>query len=319
MATKKALTKKEPLNIAEIVEKAKGRFSKKNSSIAARMKTGDQIILSSNPEDYISSPETDEFWKPLTGLLGLAFGRIFQIAGKPDSGKSTAAMMFMKAAQDRGYLVNLWDVEGKFDSMRYRDRIGGKPEDILVAPSRNIIEGVKQVAAYVKTIKEMDRSQKILIVWDSVGGSLNSAEDEENDDFSKQPGVTAREVSWGIRRFNQLIERYRDDDGNYTIAVLCINQVYANIGSVGTKQKGGLELEFLSSLILEMSRKGSLTKVRKGQKIRYGIKTVARVRKNHLFGGEDCIAELDLIVSAGGIVLAQKVNDVDNLEDESEE
>jgi RecA/RadA recombinase len=319
---KKTIEKKNKIDINELVAKAAGRFDKKKANIAARMRRGDEIILSQNPEDYISSPEIDKFWKPLTGILGIPYGRIVQIAGKPDSGKSTAAMLTMKAAQEQGATVILWDSEGKFDSTRYRERMGGDPSDIPVAPSRNILEGVQQVVAYVKALKEMEPDQKILIVWDSVGASINSAEDEENDDYSKQPGVTAKEVSWGIRRFNQLIEKFRDANGNYTIAVLCINQVYANIGSVGFKQKGGSELEYLSSLILEMSRKATLTRTRNKQKIKYGITTVARVKKNHLFGGDDCVAELDLVVSAGGIELAnetkQKAPDLEGLEESDE-
>jgi RecA/RadA recombinase len=300
-------------DINALVEKAKGRFDKKKAPLTARMKTGDMIVLSTDPSDYISSSEIDKFWKPLTGLMGIAYGRIFQIAGKPDSGKSTAAMLAMKAAQQQGALVVLWDAEGKFDSVRYRDKIGGDPSQIAVAPSRNILEGVQQVVAYVKAAKEMDPETKIFIVWDSVGASINSAEDEENDDYSKQPGVTAKEVSWAIRRFNQLIEKFRDENGNYTIAILCINQVYANIGSVGFKQKGGAELEYLSSLILEMSRKATLIRTKNKQKVKYGITTVARVKKNHLFGGEDCIAELDLCVSASGIDLSN-----DKIEEDDE-
>ncbi len=304
---KKKAPKKAPLNVAELVAKAQGRFDKKKKGISARMKSGDGITLSESPEDYICSPEIDKFWKPLTGLIGVPYGRICQIAGKPDSGKSSSAMIIMKAAQECGTLVVLWDAEGKFDSARFKDRMGGDPSQIPVAPSRNILEGVQQVVAYVKATKEMDPDQKILVVWDSVGASINSAEDEENDDYSKQPGVTAKEVSWAVRRFNQLMEKYRDSDGNYTIAILCINQVYANIGSVGFKQKGGAELEYLSSLILEMSRKGNLTRTKNKQKVKYGITTVARVKKNHLFGGEDCVAELDLIVSAAGIELASEI------------
>lgn len=318
MVTTNKTTKKK-IDINELVKRAAGRFDKKKANIAARMRRGDEIILSQDPEDYICSPEIDKFWKPTTGILGIPFGRIVQIAGKPDSGKSTAAMLAMKAAQEQGVTVILWDAEGKFDSVRYRDRMGGDPSEIPVAPSRNILEGVQQVVAYVKALKEMDPDQKVFIVWDSVGASINSAEDEENDDYSKQPGVTAKEVSWGIRRFNQLMEKFRDKNGNYTIAVLCINQVYANIGSVGFKQKGGAELEYLSSLILEMSRKTTLTRTRNKQKIKYGITTVARVKKNHLFGGDDCVAELDLVVSASGIELAsetkQKAPDIEGLEE----
>jgi RecA/RadA recombinase len=313
------------LDVSKLVEKARGRFSKdKNkASLAKFMQQGSGIALSNNPSDYITSTKIQEFWKPLTGILGAPFGRIIQIAGRPDSGKSTIGMLFMKAAQDAGYLVILWDAEGKFDSVRFKERMGGDPAQLVVAPSRNILDGVAQVVAYVRAAKEMNPDQKILIVWDSVGASINSAEDEENDDYSKQPGVTAKEVSFGIRRFNQIIEKTRNlETGEYTIACICINQVYAKIGFMakGYQQKGGSELEYLSSLILEMTSKGALTKQRQGKKIKFGITTRAKVSKNHLFGGEDCVAELELVVSSGGISLAKEIKMVEpDIEGWSEE
>jgi recombination protein RecA len=298
------------LDVAKLVEKAQGRFGKNKALYANSMKVSNEITMSNDPDDYVGSEQIAQFWKPLTNTLGCPYGRIVQIAGRPDSGKTTLGMLFMKSAQDAGTLVILWDSEGKFDSNRFRDRMGGDPSQVPVAMAKGIVEGVQEVVAYVKAAKEMNPEQKILIIWDSVGASVNSAEDEENDDYSKQPGVTAKEVSWAIRRFNQLMEKYRDEDGKYTMGVLCINQVYANIGSVGNKQKGGAELEYLSSIILEMSRKSNLTRTRAGQKIKYGILTKARVVKNHLFSGEDCVAELELVVNASGISLG-KTDDLD--------
>jgi recombination protein RecA len=291
------------LDIKKLVKAVKGRYTKKKASLARDIKTGADIKMSTDPADYIVSEDV-EFWKPLTGIIGVPFGRIVQIAGQPNSGKSTTAMTFMKAAQHDGVLVALWDSEGKFSSKRFEKSIGGNPAIIPLCTSRNIVEGAQEVISIVKGVKEQNPKTKILIVWDSVGATLNTAEDEENEDYSKQPGVTAKQVSWAIRRFNQLIERYRDEkNGDYTIAVLCINQVYANIGSVGFKQKGGAELTYLSSIILELTRKKTLKRVRKGVKKQYGIVARANVVKNHLFDGEETIAELDLIVSADGISL----------------
>jgi RecA/RadA recombinase len=296
-------------SLDDLINKAKSRFDKK-SLLNKTMKTADEITLSHDRKDYITNDEIVKFWKPLTGIWGLPFGRIVQIAGKADSGKSSTSLLFQKAAQEMGCLVILWDSEGKFDSKRFKDRMGGRPELIPTSTTRNIVHGAQQTVAYVKAAKELKPSQRILIVWDSVGGSVNSAETEENDDFSRQPGVTAREVSWAIRRFNQLIDKYRDQEsGEYTVAVLCINQVYANIGSVGNKQKGGGELEYLSSLILEMTRFKTLTRQRQGQRIKYGITTRTRVAKNHLFGGEDCVSEMVLAVSAGGITLEKELTE----------
>lgn len=309
------------IDVAALVQSVQGRYTKKKQpALAKDIKTGSDISLSTDPKDYVVSEEVG-FWRPLTGILGLPFGRVLQIAGKPDSGKSTTAMTFMKAAQRDGVLVILWDSENKFSSRRYEKSIGGNPATILVTSSKNIVEGALEVISIVKDAKEQNPNIRILVVWDSVGATLNTAEDEENDEYSKQPGVTAKQVSWAIRRLNQIIEKYRDDDGGYTISLLCINQVYANIGSVGYKQKGGTELTYLSSIILELTRKKTLKRVRKGIKKQYGIVARANVVKNHLFDGEETVAELDLVVSADGIALLDEklMNRDDIVWDESED
>jgi RecA/RadA recombinase len=303
------------IDLAALVKSVQGRYAKK-PALAQDIRTGNEVLLSTDRSDYVVSDEV-AFWRPLTGILGLPFGRVVQIAGKPDSGKSTTAMTFMKAAQRDGVLVLLWDSEGKFSARRYKDSIGGEPSTILLSPNKNIIEGAQEMIFMVKAAKKQNPDVKILLVWDSVGATLNTAEDDENDEYSKQPGVTAKQVSWAIRRFNQLIEKYRDlETGKHTMSVLCINQVYANIGSVGFKQKGGAELEYLSSIILELTRKKSLTRVKAGQKQRYGIISRANVVKNHLFDGTECIAELDLAVSADGITLADTVKDQSDIVEE---
>jgi RecA/RadA recombinase len=312
------------VDIAALVKSAKGRYSRgKKQGLANDLTTGDKIILSEETDDYVILSEgRDEFWRPLSGIKGIPFGRIVQIAGKPDSGKSTTAMVFMKAAQEAGVLVILWDSEKKFSTSRYENRIGGDASIIPLSRNKQIVEGTKQIVSYVKDAKAQNPDVKILIVWDSVGATLNTAEDIENDDHTKQPGVTAREISWAIKRLNQLIERYRNTEtGKETVAVLCINQVYDNIGSVGTKQKGGKELEYLSSIILELSRKKTLKRQVQGVKKKYGIVARANVVKNHLFDGEDCVAELDIVVSANGIQLAADIKDanIEGLDDPDED
>lgn len=296
------------VDISKIVGKVQGRYGKKKA-LADAVTAGNNIALSDNDSDYVLSKDVS-YWKPLTGVKGIPFGRIVQIAGKPDSGKSTTAMLFMKAAQQQGHIVILWDAEKKFSSKRYKNSIGGDPDSLLVSRLKTVNEGAQQVAIMVKELKQEYPNVKIFIVWDSVGATLNSAEDVEDEDVSKQPGVTAREVSGAIKRFNKLIERYRNvETGEETVAVLCVNQVYATIGAMakGDKEKGGQELEFLSSLILRLTRKKDLLRVKQGQKVKYGILTKAKVKKNHLFDGEECIAELDLVVSADGIKLAEEV------------
>lgn len=299
------------IDISALVNEVKGKY-KKSPGLANELVLGSEIVLSQNPNDYVWSEDIKKYWRPLTGILGSPFGRIIQIAGKPDSGKSTLAMLLMAAAQKNGVLVILWDAEKKFSVNRYEHRMGGNSKIIPTTRSKKIISGARQVAQYVRAAKDLNPDCKILIVWDSVGASLNSVEDDdEEDDYSKQPGVSAKEVSWAIKKFNNLIERYRDTKtGQETISIVCVNQTYSQIGSPGQKEKGGQELEYLSSLILQMTRKQDLHKQVKGQKMKYGIVTRAKVKKNHLFDGEECVAEMDLVVSSDGIRLKEEIKDL---------
>ena len=301
-----------PIDVSKLIASARGRYGKKQQGLANDLTTGDNIVLSENPSDYIVSKGVS-FWKPLTGIMGIPYGRVVQIAGRPDSGKTTTAMMFMKAAQDVGTLTILWDTEGKFSAKRYKNSVGGNPSNLLVVTNKSITEGIKQVSFFIKEAKAQNPDVKIFVVWDSVGASLNTTEDiddEENEDYSKQPGVTAKQVTYAIKKLNAIIARGRNRlTGEETIAACCVNQVYAQIGFMlsGYKEKGGDGLYYFSSIILNLTKKKELNRVRQGLKLKYGIVTRAKVKKNHLFDGEDCIAELDLVISSEGIVLEEDV------------
>lgn len=308
------------IDIDKLVKKAQDSYEKKEAGLAKQLSTGDTIANSDLDEDYVMWSGGDH-WYQLTHLKGLPYGRIVEIAGRPDSGKSTHAACFMKDAQDQGALVILWDAERKFGKKRFDDKIGGCSDNLLVVNTNKIIDGAKAVAHLVNAAKEMNPNIKMMIVWDSVGASLNSTEDnEEGEDYSQQPGVTAKENAYAIRKFNKLINKYMDKTtGQHTISVLVINQNYVNIGSRGYTEKGGGEIYYLSSVIIQLSRINDLTRQKAGEKYKYGITTRAKVKKNHLFDGDECIAEMDLVVSADGIHLAKDVKNFDDIKGWDEE
>jgi RecA/RadA recombinase len=311
------------IDIDKLVKRAQESYEKKESGLAKQLSTGKTIVQSDDDKDYIVWTGGDH-WQKLTHLKGLPFGRIVQISGKPDSGKSTHAASFMKFAQDQDVLVILWDSERKFSKKRFDDKIGGNSEQMVVVNTNKIIDGARAVAHAINAAKEQKKNLNILIVWDSVGASLNSTEDrdDETEDYSQQPGVTAKENAYTIRKFNKLINKYMNKEtGEHSIAVLVINQTYANIGSVGQTEKGGGEIYYLSSVIIQLGRKQDLTRVRQGEKYKYGIVSRAKVRKNHLFDGDECIAEMDLVISAEGVHLAKDIKKFDDIKgwDENEE
>lgn len=305
--------KKSKIDLNKIISKAQAVYGKKENGLAQQLSTGSTMTMPKGDSDFVVW-KAGTHWKALTGLPGLPFGRIVQIAGKPDSGKSTHAAVFMKEAQEQDVTVILWDSEKKFSKTRF-EKMGGNPDELLLVKTNTIIDGVKGVAQLVHAIKEQSPTQKILIVWDSVGASVNKTEDnEENEDYSRQPGISAKEISFAIRKLNKLTTQYMDKEtGEDSIATLTINQVYQNLGSVGYTEKGGQELYYLSSLILQLSRKADLTRTKNGEKYKYGIVSRCKVRKNHMGEDMETISEMDIVVGAEGIQLAKDVKKVSDI------
>jgi RecA/RadA recombinase len=326
------VSKKEvKIDLDKILNTARGQFKKTEKGLGLQMMKGSEIYIPSKPEDYIHWPDSP--FHLLTGVPGLPFGKIVQIAGRPDSGKSTHAMQFMKLAQDQGYTVILWDPEEKFSAARFDTHFGGSSKDLLLVPNKVILEGGDMCKALIQATLGEYKDHKILLVWDSVGGSISKGENDKSFRESNQMAEAAKDNGRVIRGLVSLAEQFRTDgDKKHRLAVLLINQTYSNIGAPGQKESGGQKVEFHSSLILQLTRKADLSRVRDGVKRRIGITTRARVKKNHLFDGEDTIAEMILDITAGGIATNAKdpavkldpnavLNDVEELveNDESEE
>ncbi len=293
------------VDIDAIITKARSNFKNSEKGLGLQIVRGTDRKLSDNDSDYICWPNSS--WQVLTGIRGLPFGRIVQIAGKPDSGKSTHAMEFMSRAQKQGVQVILWDAENKFSTSRFEKYFGGKSEDLIVITSKMILEGSDEVDAVVHAFMELNPGQKVLIVWDSVGSTVGKSEGMVAKRQSKQMAEAAKDNGAAVRGFIQLMETYKNHEtGVEKIAVLLINQTYANIGSHGQKESGGQKVEFFSSIIIQLTRKANLNKIKQGLKRKIGITSKAVVKKNHLFDSEESIAELDLDITARGIFVNSK-------------
>jgi hypothetical protein len=298
------------IDISKIVSRAQS-FYGKNKGMASLLSTGKDIIKPSDETPGISWPHGD-MWKKLTGNNKMFFGYCYEFSGKPDSGKSSCASVFMSQAQKEGHYVILWDAEGKFQKNRYDKYMGGNSDRLLIINTKSIVDGAKALVYFVNAIKEENKKSKIFIVLDSIGALLTRQDTNEDEELSNQPGVQAKEVGWMTKKIQRIIlDNYNKETGEHSVCFLCVNQVYQQLMSPGLKEKGGETLFYAMSVIVQMARKRDLTKVRSGEKIKYGILSRAKIRKNHLFSGEDCVSELDIVVDASGVQLADDVKKKD--------
>lgn len=259
--------------------------------------TGANLKRPDKDSDFILASK-DHPWIALTGLVGLPFGIITQIAGAPDSGKSTIAGQFMSWAQSQGVYVVLWDTEKKFDKNRYDGYFGGKHEELNVVATTTIRKGAGAMFKFVNTIMEADKDAKVLLVHDSVGGSVSRAraEREIDDERNAQPGSEAVENSDYMRHMVATMDKY---DGR--IALLLVNQMTDRIGIVpGKSRSGGHKISFHSSMIIEMTRIQETKKVTKGVTYKTGIISRAKMAKNHLSVSDNSIHEMRVMIDAKG-------------------
>lgn len=282
----------------------------KDKKIQSIVTTGNSVITEYAVKDVVALP-SDHPITALTGLPGLPYNKIVQVAGKPDCGKSTLAGEVMAAAQKQGAQVVLFDSEQKFDAARFKDHFKGDPSNILMIKTNETLKGGELARRYITAVKEQDEDAKILFVWDSVGGSQSRSHAERELDNEKhaQPGQDAKENGSLMKVLVGLINKYPD-----SIAVYLANQTYAKIGFMqhGDAAAGGTKIEYHSSLIVMLKRIKVLTKTVKGVVTKYGIVTRATVTKNHLSQGQTSVHQLDFQVTADGAKLTDKQEDDEN-------
>lgn len=285
------------ININQIVKSAQALYGKDKVG-AALLGSGSLLRRPTKPEEFVLAPDGHP-WQELTGMLGLPYDSIVQIAGAYDSGKSTIAGQFMAAAQKQGVYVILGDSEKKFDKIRFEKHFGGDAAELLVVQSTMIRKLAGGMLKYINTIKEADKEAKILIVHDSVGGSVSRARAERDidDDGSNQPGSEAVENSDYMKHMVATMDKYPG-----SITLLLINQMTDKIGfgQKGQSRSGGHKISFHSSMIIEMKKIKTLTKQVKGVEVKTGIITSAKIDKNHLSQTDNSVNKMNIMVTASG-------------------
>lgn len=299
------------IDVSKIVSSVQKLYDK-DKKILSIISTGDKVLTTYTIKDV--SPLSPGH--PLQVILeapGIPFNKIIQVAGRPDCGKSTWAAEVMVSAQKAGVQVVLWDTEQKFDAGRFT-RMGGKPSDVLMVKNNEILKGGELLRQYTIATKAQVPDAKILLVWDSVGGSQSRshAERELDNERHAQPGQDAKENAQVMKMLVALINKYPD-----SIAVYMANQTYAKIGFMqkGDAAAGGTKIEYHSSLIVFLKRIKTLTKIVNKVKVKFGIITRATVTKPHLSQGETSVHQLDFKITAKGSEVTD--TEVDN-EEESE-
>lgn len=267
------------------MEKAMGKFDLgsvissvqkgiKDGKRKKAIKLGSELpTVSENPEDYVVLPE-ELGWQEASGLLGIPFGKITQIAGDSDSGKTSFAITAMKAAQEQGIGILYIETEGK-TAPEDLAVWGVDPEEVMIVSSGVAEEAFAGMFDLWDGFFDKYPNEKLLVIIDSWGNSI-SMRDEGLDLTSQaiQPGGQAKTNRLSV---NKMIAKMQADN----VAVLVNNYTYDNMGSVGKTNAGGKALHFFTYIGYQTKRTGWVEKGSGDKRRRVGAKVRWTFYKNH--------------------------------------
>lgn len=276
-------------NMSGLAAEIRKQF-KDSPKMAKRIGVGSNLAKLTE-SDFIKMPP---WWVEATGVLGLPFGKLVMIAGDSDSGKTSAAIEAMKAAQTQGVGVLYIETEGKTTENDLK-AWGVDPEGILLVQSGIAEEAFELMFEAWDGFKAKYPGAPLLVIFDSIGNVVSQRDSEI--DLTEQDSKPGGKGKINRLAVNKMIAK-RDEDN---AAILIINYTYDNIGSPGKTNAGGKAVNFFSSLTFQTSRKAWIEKTISGRKVRIGAEVVWKLFKNHLAKGAENKKEIILKITKAGI------------------
>lgn len=263
----------------------------KNTKMELKVGTGSRLRQLTD-DDFIKMPQ---WWQNATKTPGLPYGTGVTLAGRTDSGKTSAALEAVKCAQEQDHGVIYVETENKTSERDFREK-GIDPDSVFIIRTSISEEAFDLMFSAWDAFEKAYPGRPLLLVFDSLGNTVSQRDSELNlTDGKQKPGGKGSSNRLGL---NKLISKMEQSS---KVALLLITYTYANIGAPGRVNAGGEALGLLSSLIYQTSRKGWLEKTVKGEKVRVGAKVQWTLNKNHVFKDKPGPKQVVLEISSNGI------------------
>ena len=199
------------------------------------------------------------------GVGGFPKGRMVEVFGKEQSGKTTLALKLAGSAQAQGLKVAYIDAEHELN-LDWATLLGVNVTEMLLSQP----EYGEQALEIVE--KLVDSKEIGLIIVDSVA-ALVPQKELEGDMGDSNIGLHARLMSQAMRKLKGKVKRSG-------VCIIFINQIRMKIGQWGNPMTtpGGLALKFYAAVRIYLSKMATLKKSAKP----VGFRVKATVKKNKL-------------------------------------
>jgi recombination protein RecA len=207
---------------------------------------------------------------------GFPVGRVSEITGLEQSGKSLLAAHALLNTQKKGGLAVYIDTENAI-ATEYLSAIGLNLKDMLYIPLETVEDIFETVDVIIEKVRSSDKNRLVTIVVDSIAGA--STKTEMAADFDKDGYATAKAliISKAMRKITNLIGRER-------ICLIITNQLRQKLNAPAFSDPwttpGGKGIPFHASVRLRLSSIGAIKAKKEGRDEIVGSRVKAKLVKN---------------------------------------
>jgi recombination protein RecA len=207
---------------------------------------------------------------------GFPVGRVCEITGLEQSGKSLLAAHVLLNTQKKGGLAVYIDTENAI-STEFLSAIGLNLKEMLYIPLETIEDIFETVEVIIDKVRSSDKNRLVTIVVDSIAGA--STKTEMAADFDKDGYATAKAliISKAMRKITNLIGRER-------ICLVFTNQLRQKLNAPAFSDPwttpGGKGIPFHASVRIRLSSIGAIKAKKEGRDEIVGSRVKAKLVKN---------------------------------------
>jgi len=207
---------------------------------------------------------------------GFPVGRVCEITGLEQSGKSLLAAHTLLNTQKKGGLAVYIDTENAL-STEFLSAIGLNLKEMLYVPLETVEDIFETVETIIEKVRSSDKNRLVTIVVDSIAGA--STKTEMAADFDKDGYATAKAliISKAMRKITNLIGRER-------ICLIFTNQLRQKLNAPAFSDPwttpGGKGIPFHASVRIRLSSIGAIKAKINGVEEVVGAKVKAKLVKN---------------------------------------
>ena len=246
------------------------------------------MITTADKIDDIKVLETGIFLDEITGGGGMPRGRICEFWGAKDTGKSSAALQVVAAAQKQGLKCLYIDVEFSL-STSYAEKLGVNIKDLDVLRESSAEEFLDSTEIALRSNKYQ------VVVLDSIG-DLSSKAEQEKASGERTIGMQASLMSKFSRMLAPLVSLNK-------ILFIGVNHERVDFMGMGKiYQMGGKKWSEKVKLSIRFREKTGV--VLKNGEEQVGRVVYAKVDKNHVWGTKGKEMEVQLLNNDGFSVAA---------------